>query len=116
MTAACAGDLRLISRSSLLPLLDELEFDGIEAATPKPQGDVEIDELKKGMGEKILLDGIPAVMFIPVYTEKQVRDFATKILETFSPTLILGVSDELPPTADIRLMELVSRIVEDFQP
>jgi hypothetical protein len=100
----------------LLPLLDELEFDGIEAATPKPQGDVEIDELKKGMGEKILLDGIPAVMFIPVYTEKQVRDFATKILETFSPNLILGVSDELPPTADIRLMELVSRLVENFQP
>jgi len=100
----------------LLPLLDELEFDGIEAATPKPQGDVEIDELKEGMGDKILLDGIPAVMFIPVYTEKQVRDFAMKVLETFSPNLILGVSDELPPTADIRLMELVSRLVEDFQP
>ncbi len=100
----------------LLPLLSQLEFDGIEAATPKPQGDVEIDELRRAMGDKILLDGIPAVMFIPVYTDKQTRDFALRVLEAFSPNLILGVSDELPPTADIRKMELVSKLAEDFEP
>ena len=99
----------------LLPLLEKLEFDGIEAATPKPQGDVEIDELKEGMGDKILLDGIPAVMFIPVYTRKQLRQLTLEVLETFSPNLILGVSDELPPTADIRMMELVSDVVRDFE-
>jgi hypothetical protein len=100
----------------LLPFLDLVDFDGIEAATPKPQGDVELDELKEGLGEKILLDGIPAVMFIPVYTRKQLGDFTRKVLETFSPNLILGVSDELPPTADITMMELVSEIVESYKP
>jgi hypothetical protein len=99
----------------LLPLLDQLEFDGIEAATPKPQGDVEIGELKEGMGDKILLDGIPAVMFIPVYTPDQLKRFTREILETFSPNLILGVSDELPPTADIRMVELVDEVVNDFE-
>ncbi len=99
----------------LLPLLDQLEFDGVEAATPKPQGDVEIDELKDGMGDKILLDGIPAVMFIPVYTKRQLEQLTLEVLETFSPNLILGVSDELPPTADIRMMELVSEVVEKFE-
>jgi hypothetical protein len=100
----------------LLPLLHLVEFDGIEAATPKPQGDVEIDELKEGLGDKILLDGIPAVLFIPVYTRDQLREFTLQVLDTFSPNLILGVSDELPPTADIRMMELVSEIVEKFEP
>lgn len=100
----------------LLPLLDLVDFDGIEAATPKPQGDVEIDELKEGLGDKILLDGIPAVMFIPVYTKKQLEDITQKVLKAFSPNLILGVSDELPPTADIRMMELVTKIVENFKP
>ena len=67
------------------------------------------------MGDKILLDGIPAVMFIPVYTPDQLKRFTREILETFSPNLILGVSDELPPTADIRMVELVDEVVNDFE-
>ncbi len=100
----------------LLPLLDQTDFDGIEAATPKPQGDVEIDELKDGLKDKILLDGLPAVIFIPVYPDKYLEEFVQEVLETFSPNLILGVSDELPPTADIRKMELVTKLVEEFHP
>jgi len=100
----------------LLPLLDLVEFDGIEAATPKPQGDVDIDELKEGLGDKILLDGIPALLFIPVYTRKQLEEFTLQLLDTFSPNIVLGVSDELPPTADIRMMEHVSGIVEKYEP
>jgi hypothetical protein len=77
---------------------------------------VDIGELKEGMGDKILLDGIPAVLFIPVYTRDQLRKFTLEVLDAFSPNLILGVSDELPPTADITMMELVSDIVEKFEP
>jgi len=99
----------------LLPYLDLVDFDGVEAATPRPQGDVELDELKRGLGDKILLDGIPAVLFIPVYSKKHLAEFATEVLEKFSPNLILGVSDELPPTADIRGVELVSEIAERYE-
>ena len=41
---------------------------------------------------------------------------AVKVLEMFSPNLILGVSDEVPPTADIKRVKVVSQIVEDFDP
>jgi len=34
----------------------------------------------------------------------------------FSPNLILGISDELPPTAEIEKVKLVSNIVENFEP
>ena len=34
----------------------------------------------------------------------------------FSPNLILGVSDEVPPTADIEKVKFVSKIVENFKP
>jgi hypothetical protein len=97
----------------LLPFLDLTDFDGIEAATPKPQGDVTLEELKEGLGDKILLDGIPAVLFIPVYTKKTLGDFTRKIIDMFFPNLILGVSDELPPTADIGMVEHVSKIVAE---
>lgn len=99
----------------LLPLLDEIKFDGIEAATPKPQGDVSLKELKEAMGDKILLDGIPAVLFLPEYSKKELKEFAIQVLETFSPNLILGISDELPPNADIEKVRLVSKIVEKYQ-
>ena len=48
----------------LLPYAHETGLDGIEAITPKPQGDVTLEEIKEGLGDDMfLLDGIPAVYF-----------------------------------------------------
>ena len=99
----------------LLPLLEEVDFDGIEAATPKPQGDVTLEELKEALGDKILIDGIPATMFLPNYPLKKLEGFARRVLEMFSPNLILGVSDEVPPTADITRVKRISEIVEEYE-
>ncbi|MFQ6094739.1 MAG: uroporphyrinogen decarboxylase family protein [Candidatus Bathyarchaeia archaeon] len=99
----------------LLPLLREIEFDGIEAATPLPQGDVTLEELKRALGDKILLDGIPALLFLPQYPMERFKRLAQKVLEIFSPNLILGISDELPPTGDIERVKMVSEIVEDYK-
>jgi len=103
------------SLKPLLALINQAGFDGIEAATPLPQGDVTLEELKEALGNTILLDGIPAILFLPEYSNQQLEEFATKVLEMFSPNLILGISDELPPTADIEKVGLVSKIVEDYQ-
>ena len=101
------------SLKPLLPLINEAGFDGIEAATPLPQGDVTCEELKDALGETILLDGIPAILFLPDYSDEELEKFVRKILEMFSPNLVLGVSDELPPPADIEKVRLVSRLVEN---
>lgn len=48
----------------LLPFAKETGLDGIEAITPRPQGDVTLEEIKTGLGDEIfLMDGIPAVYF-----------------------------------------------------
>jgi uroporphyrinogen-III decarboxylase len=99
----------------LLPMITEPGFDGIEAATPLPQGDVTLEELKDAFGDTILLDGIPAILFLPQYSIKDVATFATNVLEMFSPNLILGVSDELPPVGDIEKVRLVSQLVEQYE-
>ncbi len=100
----------------LLPFLKYLDFDGIEAATPLPQGDVTLEELKEAMGEKILLDGIPAIMFLEQYTLDELAELAIKVLDMFSPHLILGASDEVPPPADIERVRFVAEIVDNYQP
>ncbi|MBD3185605.1 hypothetical protein GF325_02155, partial [Candidatus Bathyarchaeota archaeon] len=98
----------------LLPLVKDTEFDGVEAATPEPQGDVTIQEIKKGLGDKILLDGIPATVFLPHFPESRLHDTVHEVLDTFYPNLILGVSDELPPNAEIARLPGVAKQVKEF--
>jgi hypothetical protein len=80
----------------LLPYLAELPFDGLEALTPKPQGDVTLEEMRESMGEKILVDGIPAVLFLDHHPREELQACTERIVELFHPRLVLGISDELP--------------------
>ncbi len=100
------GSLKL-----LLPYLKETHCDGIEAATPIPQGDVTLEELKKAMDDLILLDGIPALLFLPHYPEEELIRTTERIIELFHPRLILGVSDEPPPDTPYERLKLVSNII-----
>jgi hypothetical protein len=80
----------------LLPYLAKLPFDGLEALTPKPQGDVTIEEMREHMGDKVLLDGIPAVLFLDHHPREELRACTERTVELFHLRLVLGVSDELP--------------------
>ena len=80
----------------LLPHLAAMPFDGLEALTPVPQGDVTLDEMADAMGDKILLDGIPAVLFLDHHPREQLFACVERLVELFHPRLVLGVSDELP--------------------
>lgn len=99
------------SLKPLLPLINDSGFDGIEAPTPKPQGDVTLEELNDAMGNTIMLDGIPAVLFTDTYSLTELEKCVTRILEIFPVNLILGVSDELPPSADIEKIKFVNKFV-----
>ena len=83
----------------ILKFLKDLPFDGLEALTPLPQGDVSIEEMKEHIGDKILLDGIPAVLFLSTYPEEELMACVEKLVKLFHPRLVLGISDELPQAA-----------------
>jgi hypothetical protein len=104
------------SLKDLLPLIKETHFDGIEAATPEPQGDVTVEEIKEGLGDKVLLDGIPATLFMKEFPESRLEDTTRRLIELFGSRLILGVSDELPPNGQIGRFKTVSKVVEQVKP
>ena len=81
---------------ALLPYLAGLPFDGLEALTPLPQGDVSLEEMRDSIGDKILLDGIPAVLFLDHHPREQLQACVEELTALFHPRLVLGVSDELP--------------------
>ncbi len=102
------------SLKPLLVYLKELPFDGIEAPTPLPQGDVEVEELKEAVGDKVILDGLPMLLFMREYNLSELEDFTLKVLKTFAPRIILGISDELSPMCDVERVRFVSELVEKW--
>ncbi len=98
----------------LLPYLARMPQHGIEAPTPLPQGDVELERLCEAMGEKIMHDGIPCVCFLPGFPLDELESFTVRLLELQGPRLILGISDELSPPGEIERVRRVSEIVEQF--
>jgi|LSQX01.3.fsa_nt_gb hypothetical protein len=96
----------------LLPLLSRLPQHGIEAPTPLPQGDVELEELCDAMAGKLMLDGIPCVHFLPNFPVSDLESCVERLLELQAPRLILGISDEISPPGDIERVRLVSEMIE----
>ena len=98
-----------------LPYAKSCSLDGIEAITPQPQGDVTIEEVKKALGEGIvLLDGVPAVLFSDVFPREQLVEATQRTLELFEGQLVLGISDEMPSDGNIERVELVAELANDF--
>lgn len=97
---------------SLLKYLKDLPFDGLEAMTPIPQGDVTLEEIKEALGNHIYLDGIPAVLFMDTYTREDLLACAEKVIRLFAPRLILGVSDEVPEGLGEEAMLRVALVAE----
>ncbi len=102
------GNARLI-----LPFLKETNLDGVEALTPAPMGDITIKQIKEAVGDKmVLLDLLPAIDFLENYPLDRLLDFTKEVIDTFAPRLILGISDELPPSGQIKKVEAISELVD----
>jgi hypothetical protein len=99
----------------LLPFAKETGLDGIEAITPKPQGDVTLEEIKAGLGDNLfLLDGIPAVYFDNTFPVETLIECTYRLIELFAPKLVLGISDEISSTGDIERIRMVGEIIDEY--
>ena len=100
---------------SLLKYARVSGLDGIEAVTPRPQGDVTLEEIKDALGDDVfLIDGIPAVLFDSIFPEEELVSCTHRIIKLFAPKLILGISDEISSTGDIERVRTVGKIVDDY--
>ncbi|MBO3831843.1 MAG: hypothetical protein FGF51_00445 [Candidatus Brockarchaeota archaeon] len=96
----------------LLPLLRICGVDGIEALTPEPVGDISIEDIAMQLKDEIVvLDGIPFLFFLPSIPYETLEKFVKKIVNTI-PRLVLGISDELPPPADVERVRRVSKLLD----
>ena len=100
---------------SLLSYAKSTGLDAIEAITPKPQGDVTLQEVKEALGDEMwLMDGIAAILFDETFSEEELIAQTEECIRLFAPRLILGISDELSSTGNIERIRLVKKIVDDY--
>ena len=104
------GKIKLV-----LPFARKTGLDGLECVPPRPLGNVTLEELKEGLGDMVLVDGIPAILFLPYVKDEVLESFVHRLLDLFSPHIIVGISDKLPANGDIEKVRMVGEIVVDYQ-
>jgi hypothetical protein len=108
-TVLCHMDGRL---QGLLPLVLETGIDVLDGITPAPMNDYALEELKAALGSRLIAwAGVPANMFCAAATRQDVVDYARRLMNVIGDQLILNVGDQLPPDADIALVEAVTDLV-----
>ncbi len=70
--------------------------------------------MKAALGDKVLLDGIPAVYFLPYFPEEELIACTKRVIELFHPRLALGISDEIPPDGDIERVRRIGEMVQEL--
>jgi hypothetical protein len=107
----------------ILPLLVKTGLDFIESITPKPTGDVAVEDLRELAGPDIILfGGMPGAMFAPPFTAREIRQQVELIVEHHWPAagsgqvpkFILGAADQVPPNGDMGLVRLVGELCEEL--
>jgi hypothetical protein len=100
---------------TLLPYAKECGFSGIEAVTPKPQGDVTLREVKDAFGDELfLIDGIAAILFEERFPLSELEKQTRECIELFAPKLILGISDEISSNGNLDRIKFVGKIVDNY--
>lgn len=100
---------------NLLKYIRKTKLDGVEAITPKPQGDVSLPEVREALREdQFLVDGIAAILFAQPYSEEELLAQAEEVIRLFAPKLILGISDELASFGDIGRVKKVRDLVAAY--
>jgi hypothetical protein len=56
--------------------------------------------MRDAIGDKIVLDVVPAILFLDTFSMSEFQDYVSKVAELFGKQLILGISDEYPEGAD----------------
>lgn len=103
---------------ALLRLYPACEFDVAESVCPYPMTRCTLAEIRKGMGSRITVwGGIPSVALLAdSMGDRAFQDYLDELFGALGAGdhLILGVSDNVPPDADLARLEQIKRRVESF--
>ncbi len=105
---------------TLRPLLSELSevgFDVIEAVTPAPVGDIELEDLRSHVrDETIIWGGLPGGFFTDNISNKEFDEYVIRTLNLMKNNnrFVLGVADQVVPGSSFERIKRVRELVEKY--
>jgi hypothetical protein len=103
----------------LLPKLAACGFDGIEAITPLPVGDVAIEELRAlaANPKTIIWGGIPGAMFAKSCSADGIRAHTKRLLDALwtDGRLVVGSADQVPPDGNLDYCRIIADTIEEYR-
>jgi len=99
----------------LLPMIAESGLDCIEALTPKPSGDVTLEEAVQALGGKVMIQGgIPAALVTHGFSEDEFTAYMRETIRVArSGWVALGMGDNVPPDGDLSRVRRLVEMVEE---
>lgn len=101
----------------LISELSDTGFDVLEALTPSPVGDIEIEDLHNWVKpETTIWGGIPGGYFSDVISDSEFDEFVIRVLETMKkePRYVLGVADQIVPGSRFERIARVNELVQKY--
>jgi hypothetical protein len=93
-------------------------LDGIESLTPKPVGDITMEEMSRlmGPGEEVFWGGLPGAMFVAPFVWDDLRRMVDGLfkLHRSGRRVVVGTADQVPPDADIENIRRVADYLEEL--
>ena len=89
----------------------------MEALTPAPTGDIEIEDLHNWVDDDtIIWGGIPGAYFTDNVSDAQFDEYVKRVLDTWTsePRYVLGVADQVPPYSRPERIMRVRTLVERY--
>ncbi len=104
----------------LLPLYPSCRFDVAESVCTQPMTSSTLQEVRQGMGPRITVwGGIPSVALLQdQMTDRVFEKYLDEVFANLGTgeRLILGVSDNVPPDADLKRLDRIKERIEAFGP
>lgn len=101
----------------LIRKLSDAGFDVIEAVTPSPVGDIELEDLRNHTGENtIIWGGIPGGFFADSFPEDQFEEWIRRVLKMMRKDrrFVMGVADEVVPGTSFERLRKVDELVKKY--
>ncbi|MGI6778131.1 MAG: uroporphyrinogen decarboxylase family protein [Acetivibrionales bacterium] len=101
----------------LIRELSDVGFDVIEAITPAPVGDIEIEDVHKWVNkDTVIWGGIPGGYFTDKVSDKEFDEFVIHVIEIMrsEPRYVLSVGDQVVPGSSFERVKRVGELVRQY--